>query len=450
MPILQTTSMTRLIAVKRIISISILAIVLLSSWMALDPCKHGNTSSNVAAEPSILAQDEWINVYPRAIPCVAQVGTTIQFNASFSSDYFGTIVNYTWTFADGNKDITLYGMVAEYVFDRPAIYEVNLTERDDHGTDGWAVVYVDIRLEAPVNYPPTVEAGWDTFTLAEWTTYLQCTAWDDLGIVRIVWNFTDEGIPFVRYGLSFYYHFQSNGIHQITVNVTDWGGLWAKDTVNVTVLAPPRAEAGPNQTVNVMQTVYFDGSGSEGEYSGIINYTWLIYDNGPITKYGMVVTYTYTIPGDYWAHLTVRNELWQEASDWLIIHVQGETSAPPSVEAGLNRTIEPGTLVIFNGSATGSEPFQYTWNFFYNGTHQVLFGKNPRFQFLVPGIYTINLTVSDAYGRSNSDTVVIVVHQISGVDSFLNKYGLIMISGIAIAAIAATLVSLDLWRKRKP
>jgi len=80
----------------------------------------------------------------------------------------------------------------------------------------------------------------------------------------------------------------------------------------------------------------------------------------------------------------------------------------------------------------------------------VLFGKNPRFQFLVPGVYTVNLTVSDDYGRSDSDTVVIIVREISGVDSLLSRYGLIIISGIAIAAIAATLVSLDLWRKRKP
>lgn len=61
----------------------------------------------------------------------------------------------------------------------------------------------------------------------------------------------------------------------------------------------PTADAGPDQTVTVGQTLYLDGSGSTDDV-GIQNYTWkFVYGGYNRTLVGVSPTFIFTVPGTY-------------------------------------------------------------------------------------------------------------------------------------------------------
>ena len=73
------------------------------------------------------------------------------------------------------------------------------------------------------------------------------------------------------------------GVYQFELKVTDNGGLFAKDTVKITVDSstttptnhPPVANAGPDQTITLpTNTIYLDGSGSTDPDNNITSYAW--------------------------------------------------------------------------------------------------------------------------------------------------------------------------------
>jgi hypothetical protein len=70
------------------------------------------------------------------------------------------------------------------------------------------------------------------------------------------------------------------------LTVTDQAGLRARDTCIVNVVSdsrPPKAQAGPNQTVSPGSRVVLDGSSSTDEEGGIVSYTWRQIAGPPIT-----------------------------------------------------------------------------------------------------------------------------------------------------------------------
>ncbi|HUV60808.1 MAG TPA: PKD domain-containing protein [Thermoplasmata archaeon] len=75
------------------------------------------------------------------------VGTLVELNATRSTDN-ARIVNFTWAFEYDGEPITLYGMVAEFQFDRAGNYEVMLIVTDSSGLTSNATVYVLVSKEA--------------------------------------------------------------------------------------------------------------------------------------------------------------------------------------------------------------------------------------------------------------------------------------------------------------
>ncbi|MBA7691684.1 hypothetical protein ES703_100235 [subsurface metagenome] len=84
---------------------------------------------------------------------------------------------------------------------------------------------------------------------------------------------------------------------------------------------------------------------------------------------------------------------------------------PPNADAGSDQTIGQGVTVIFNGSNSVDNIWiaSYVWRFTYDGKEWDLFGVAPQFTFNIPGTYIVTLTVTDAAGYSDTDTVTIEV-----------------------------------------
>lgn len=167
----------------------------------------------------------------------------------------------------------------------------------------------------------------------------------------------------------------------------------------------PIAIAGPDITIDEGDSVYFNGSLSHGDH-GPLNYSWKI--DGELL-YGVNRSYTFDDPGIFNVNLIVRNGLGNRDGDALKVYVNDIT--PPQADAGSNRTVNEDTKVILNG--TGSKDnlaiIKWSWTFLYDGSTTEILGEQPEFTFHIPGVYLINLNVSDAAGHWDNDNTTITV-----------------------------------------
>lgn len=373
-------------------------------------------------------------------------GSLVHFDGMASNGGWG-IVSCTWNYTMGSDTVYLFGWMVDIVFDQVGNFTVTLTVMDQAGLTGADTVVIHVRPLSGVNIPPVAEAGPDAYRLVNW--YLRFDglgSTDDQGIASYIWSFSENGTAVNLSGPIVDYTFTTNGTYLVTLTVTDVCGLAASDTMTVHVSSTEwvlsKAEAGPNQTVSVGEDVTFDASGSISDAGEIVNYTWMIVDEGVTVLYGVKVTHVFWTPGDYIVTLDTWDDAYDLSSDFLTVHVLAATNRPPHAEAGPNATVEPGTIYQFNGSgSTDDEPvLEYLWNFVYQGTHEILHGVSPVFQFTKVGTYTVNLTVTDAGGLSDSDIVIITVREKAAATSSIEKYGVWLVIGGAETALVALAV----------
>ncbi|UCG70749.1 MAG: carboxypeptidase regulatory-like domain-containing protein [Thermoplasmata archaeon] len=85
----------------------------------------------------------------------------------------------------------------------------------------------------------------------------------------------------------------------------------------------------------------------------------------------------------------------------------------PTANAGPDQEVEEGDVVTFDGSGSSDNVLlsELTWTF-EDETLQTLYGVNPTYTFSTPGNYLITLTITDAVGNSNTDTMWVNVSEI--------------------------------------
>lgn len=161
------------------------------------------------------------------------------------------------------------------------------------------------------------------------------------------------------------------------------------------------------------------------------NVTWSDWEAYAISKTWTILT------GDGVKGVTVQYKdnagLISSYSDSIILD-----TLKPTVNAGVDQTVNEDTLVTFDGSASADENgiATYTWAFT-DVTLKTLTGKNPTYTFATPGTYTITLTVTDPAGNSATDTVIITVLDITkptanaGLDRTVNEDTPITLDGSA-------------------
>ncbi len=397
---------------------------------------------------SVLAVNQPPVAVANASPTTVEVGGLVYFDASASTDD-DYIANYTWNWTVDSQNIYFYWIWPVWAVNRTGNFTVTLTVMDSWGLSSSDTVRINVT--APQwPYPPTAEAGPNqTVQSHESTRFTGDRCWGT--IIDYIWTFDVGGAPVRLWGRWPQYTFDEVGSYVVKLTVVGWDGLTDEDTLTVRVLDlpwPGVAEAGPNQTVNVGEIVSFSGSGSRF-YSEITNYTWSFYDGTPCWLWGMNATYTFRTPGDYVVTLSVYGYDFLDFEDDLVVHVLAIPNRPPHAEAGPNTTIESGTSYRFDGSkSTDDSPgLSYVWNFRYNGTQEVLLGIRVIFPFVTPGRYTVTLTVGDAGGLSDSDTVIITVTEKVGVTGFIENYGVWLAIGGAEAALVA-LAALVVMKRR--
>ncbi len=206
----------------------------------------------------------------------AQVGETITFDASTSSDPDGQIVTYNWNFGDGNSSALT---VATHSYASPGTFDVVLTVTDDDGASSQASGQVSITQAD--NQPPVASANVspNPATAGETVTFDGSGSSDPDGqIVTYNWNFGDGNTSNQQVANHAY---ASTGTFNYSLTVTDDRGGSAQTSGQITVnpagpqllTVTPSAgsvPAGGSQEI----TVTLDASSlAENTYTGQVSIT---------------------------------------------------------------------------------------------------------------------------------------------------------------------------------
>lgn len=334
------------------------------------------------------------------------VNTTVELNASLSTDN-GWIESYQWVFVDGGL-VSLSGEVVDYMFTSTGDYDIMLTVTDGAGhTDVDTVV-----IQVNDDMPPVADAGPDRSVPENTVVVFNGTnSTDDVGIENYTWTIIE--LDETLYGEVCNYTFTDLGDYTVELVVNDTIGQPSEpDTAVITVedVTPPVANAGLDRTVSIGTEITLDGSLSTDNHE-VVNYTWTFTDLDDVTLYGVEVDYTFLTPGEHTVTLTVEDAAGNSDTDTVLITIEDDED--PEADAGPDLTVAIGDMVVLDGSGSTDNSGlieNYTWTFEYDGDEEELYGETVTFTFDIAGEYVVTLTVEDAAGNYDSDTVTIRVN----------------------------------------
>lgn len=187
---------------------------------------------------SLVVVDPTAPTTPNQLPTAAFTPTTaglrVTVDGSASSDPDGTIASYAWTFGDGG---TASGATASHTYATAGSFPVKLTVTDDRG--GVATKTLTVTVAPAPNQAPTA-----AFTAA--ASGLGVTV-DGAGssdadgtIASYAWTFGDGG---TATGATASHTYAAAGTFDVVLTVTDNAGATGTVTKQVTVKAPPPADA---------------------------------------------------------------------------------------------------------------------------------------------------------------------------------------------------------------
>lgn len=370
------------------------------------------------------------NQAPVANAGVDQILTLPTSTTSFTgtgSDADGSISSYVWTQVSGaaatlsganTTALTVSGLVAgNYIF--------RLTVTDDKGASSIDDVSLTVNA-APVNVPPTAQAGGDkTLNLPTNTVTLTGSGTDTDGfITTYLWE-KISGPSFTAGGTNAASLVLSNlvdGVYIFRLTVTDNQGATGSDLATITVIAAnqsPVANAGADKTISLpTSTVVLTGAGSDTDGS-VASYEWTTVSGpgGEILTNNLTPTLTVTnlTEGTYIFQLTVTDNQGASDVDEVIVTVlAAPVNQLPIVNAGADRSITlPVNTITLNGTASDSDGSiaTYGWTLI-SGPSATLVNANTATltaNDLLAGTYTFRLTATDNQSASASDDVIVTV-----------------------------------------
>ncbi len=239
-------------------------------------------------------------------------------------------------------------------------------------------------------------------------------SWGTSAIINYTWSFNYDDEEITLYGGTVSFLFDTVGAYEIKLTITDEENRTDSDERSVYVLdiEPPIPDAGDLSVINRGETFIFDGSGSQ-DNAGITNYTWnFTYDGGQIMLNGATARFTFDIPGTYTITLNVTDA----RGNWAVIKktLTVRDSDLPIARAGNDMIVQQGEIIFLNGTASFAVgESNYTWNFTYDGTEEILYGMVRGFSFNIPGVYVLTLNLTDERGNWNRDVVTVIVIDIT-------------------------------------
>ena len=351
----------------------------------------------------------------------------VTFDASFSSDTDGQIIEYAWDWeGDGLFDGLSETAVVAHTFS-PGIYTVRLRVTDDQFARD--TTELEINAAAVGNNMPSADlqpatASGDT----PLSVNFDATASDAGGdpgdsLLKYEWDLDGDG-SYEGYGgvptISHTYYVV--GTYTAKLRVTDSAGNQATDTSAISVNIPGNVSPTANLSAWPLSGVVpfgvdFDASASSDSDGAIVRYDWDLDGDGNFEFYdgGAAPNWTYVYAGSAIAKVRVTDDKGAQDIDTVTISMNVPGNSPPTAVLSPSSAIGYFSLdVDFDASASSDSDGSivlYEWDFDGDGNYDG-YGQDATIShnYPAPGIFAAKLRVTDNLGAQTTDTSAVTVH----------------------------------------
>ena len=349
-------------------------------------------------------------------PPAPQVGASVVFNASGSSDPDGSIVSFGWEFGDGT---TGSGMSTSHAFSSPGSFLVRLTVTDDDGASDSTEQAITVG-EAP-NQPPIAmfTASPSSASPGAMVSFDASGSHDpDGGIVSLSWAFGDGGSGS---GVRVQHAFATPGTYTVRLAVTDNGGATDTATRTVSIQTAPLPDlvvvdfafsaTGPSvgQSIPFTITIANSGNADAGSFrvrldgqGGVSSTSESVSGLPAGGRRSISLSLPLTLSVETFSvHLDDLRQVGEgnEGNNDAEVTVTAVTTPPPVAAPGGPYSGAPGVPVSFNGSGSSGSISSYVWTFGDGASGR---GVTVSHVYAVPGTYSVSLTVVDSGGRQDA------------------------------------------------
>ena len=363
------------------------------------------------------------------------VNSTVQLDASSSTDPDGDPLTFKWSFVavPAGSTAKLSSSTAAgptFVADISGSYTVQLIVND-----GKLDSQPDAVTISTQNTPPVADAGADQNVMEGQIAALNGTKSHDPdgSISSYQWVQTAGPAVSLSDTSAVQPQFLAPDVGPEGANlafdltVTDSQGVTDTDSCNIVVLwqnQPPTADAGPDQTVESGKTVTLNGVNSSDEDDGIVSYQW-VQTSGSLLSLSdaNIAQPTFLAPdadlqglsAEFKLSVTDANGL--TSTDSCIVNIT-QHNEPPIADAGVNILAAPGQSIVLDGS--GSHDIDdgiaaYQWIQIEGNTVALTDAQTSSAVFIAPDVgqdgesFIFALTVVDQGGLKAIDTCIVNV-----------------------------------------
>ncbi len=331
----------------------------------------------------------------------------VSFTGDASTDDIA-VTEYLWDFGDGSTSTEANPI---HTFAAAGSYDVVLTVTDGGGLTDTATA-ITITVIAP-NGAPTAVA---TSDVSEGEVPLEVSftgdgSTDDIGITSYLWDFGDGS---TSTEVNPMHTFTAVNIYEVSLAVTDAGGLMDTATLTITVNpvneAPTAVASSDINEGEAPLDVSFTGDSSTDDVA-ITEYLWDFGDGSTSTEANPI--HTFTDAGSYDVLLTVTDAGGLTDTALITITVYAANGVPTAIATSNISEGGAPLEVSFMGDASTDDSgiTEYLWDFGDGGTSTE---ANPVHTFTTLGSYDVVLTVTDAGGLTDTAMLTIIVSAVNG------------------------------------
>jgi PKD repeat protein len=241
-----------------------------------------------------------------------QINDTVFYSGNESSDPDGDLLNFTWSFGDGEFG---YGVMTYHKYALNGTYTVALIVNDTQLDDSDSVVIVIGSGSVPNTPPSAVISSPSMGQSFDAGDTVYCNGSDSFDLetdsndLSYQWSFGDGSPNSTSADTTHVYLVE--GIYLITLTVND-GELEDTSSVMITITAPTGDNSPPSAVIAsptnganfaVNENITFDGSDSSDPDSDPLTYKWYFGDG--TTGTGVTAQHAFTTPGVYLVTLEV-------------------------------------------------------------------------------------------------------------------------------------------------